>query len=71
VEDVNLMLALLLALRLIGMVLMFTGIGFLALLTAAVASRFVKEERSEEHDEVMEKLGRIEADIREIKAKLS
>jgi hypothetical protein len=49
---------------------MFTGIGFLALLTAAVASRFVKQERGEEHDEVIEKLGRIEADIQEIKAKL-
>jgi voltage-gated potassium channel len=56
--------------RLVGMVLMFTGIGFLALLTAAISSRFVKEERTEEHDELMEKLGRIEADIRAIKAKL-
>jgi hypothetical protein len=52
------------------MVLMFAGIGFLSLLTAAVASRFVKQERGAEHDELMEKLGRIEADIREVKAKL-
>lgn len=56
--------------RLIGIVLMFTGIGFLSLLTAAVASRFVKQERGEEHHELMERLGRIEADVREIKAKL-
>ena len=35
--------------RIIGMALMFVGIGFLSLLTASIASRFVKEERSEEH----------------------
>lgn len=56
--------------RLIGMVLMFAGIGFLSLLTAAIASRFVKEERSEKRDEMMEALRRLEADVREIKAKL-
>jgi voltage-gated potassium channel len=56
--------------RLIGMVLMFVGIGFLSLLTAAVASRFVKQERGEEHGEVMQALQRLEADVQEIKAKL-
>ena len=56
--------------RLIGMLLMFTGIGFLSLLTAAIASRFVKQERREERDEVMEALHRLETDVREIKAKL-
>jgi voltage-gated potassium channel len=55
--------------RLIGMLLMFTGIGFLSLLTAAIASRFVKQERSEERDELMEALHRLETDVREIKAK--
>ena len=40
--------------RLIALILMFVGIGFLSLLTAAVASRFVKQERGEEHAEVME-----------------
>jgi voltage-gated potassium channel len=35
--------------RLIGVGLMFVGIGFLSLLTAAVASRFVKQERGDEH----------------------
>lgn len=39
--------------RLIGIVLMFIGIGILSLLTAAIASRFVKDERTEEHDEMM------------------
>ena len=55
--------------RLIGMVLMFVGIGFLSLLTAAVASRFVKEERGEEHAEVMETLRQIEADVAELKSR--
>ena len=55
--------------RIIGMVLMFVGIGFLSLLTASIASRFVKEERGEEHIEVMEVLRRIEADVAELKAR--
>jgi voltage-gated potassium channel len=54
--------------RLIGMVLMFVGIGFLSLLTAAVASRFVKQERGQEHEELMETLRRIEADVAELKS---
>ena len=57
--------------RLIGMVLMFVGIGFLSLLTAAVASRFVREERSEEHEELIEALRRIEADVAELKSRAS
>jgi hypothetical protein len=56
--------------RLIGMVLMLVGIGFLSLLTASVASRFVKQERGEEHVEVMEALRRIEADVAELKSRL-
>lgn len=55
--------------RLIGMVLMFVGIGFLSLLTAAVASRFVKQERGEEHVEVMETLRQIQADVAELKSR--
>jgi voltage-gated potassium channel len=54
--------------RLIGIVLMFVGIGFLSLLTASIASRFVKQERSDEHVEMMEALRRIEADVAELKA---
>ncbi len=57
--------------RLIGMVLMFVGIAFLSLLTAAIASRFVQEERSEEHDELMETLRRIEADVADLKSRAS
>jgi len=55
--------------RLIGMVLMFVGIGFLSLLTAAVASRFVKQERGDEHEELMETLRRIEADVADLKSR--
>ncbi len=54
--------------RIIGIALMFVGIGFLSLLTASVASRFVKLERGSEHDEVMETLQRIQADVAELKA---
>jgi hypothetical protein len=47
---------------------MFVGIGFLSLLTAAVASRFVKQERGAEHHELMEALRRIEAEVAELKS---
>ena len=56
--------------RIIGMMLMFLGIGFLSLLTASIASRFVKQERGEEHIEVLEALRRIEAEVAELKARL-
>ena len=57
--------------RIIGMMLMFVGIGFLSLLTASIASRFVKEERGQEHTEVMDALRRIEADVAELKARIT
>jgi voltage-gated potassium channel len=64
--------------RLVGMVLMFTGIALLALFTAAVASRWVKQERSEEREEaeqqrneMMDTLRRIEADVAELKSRAS
>lgn len=57
--------------RIIGMMLMFIGIGFLSLLTASIASRFVKEERGEEHLEVLEVLRRLEADVAELKARVA
>ena len=47
------------------MMLMVLGIGFLSLLTASIASRFVKQERGEEHVEVLEALWRIEEEIAE------
>jgi len=54
--------------RLIGIILMFVGIGFLSLLTAAIASRFVKQERSDEHVEVMDALRQLQADMAELKS---
>jgi voltage-gated potassium channel len=56
--------------RIIGMLLMFLGIGFLSLLTASIASRFVREERGDEHVEVLEALRRIESEIAQLKARL-
>ncbi len=55
--------------RVIGIALMFVGIGFLSLLTAAIASRFVREERSAEHTELMQALLRIEADVADLKSR--
>jgi len=57
--------------RIIGMALMFVGIGFLSLLTASIASRFVKQERGTEHDEVMETLRKLQAEVAELKAYVS
>jgi voltage-gated potassium channel len=55
--------------RLIGMAVMLLGIGFLSVLTATVASQFVKEDT--DSDEVMETLRRIESDLADVKARLS
>ena len=56
--------------RLVGIVLMLVGIGFLAVLTATVSSRFVKNDRAEETNEVLEALHRLEAEVAELKARL-
>jgi voltage-gated potassium channel len=53
--------------RIIGMVLMFAGIGFLAVLTATVSSRFVKSDRAEETSEILEMLRQLKADVAELK----
>lgn len=55
--------------RLVAMVVMFTGIGFLAVLTATISSRFVKEDREGESSEIMAALHRLEADVAELKAR--
>src|SRR3954451_13810676 len=46
--------------RIIGMLLMFVGISFLSLLTAAIASRFVKQDRGSEYEEMMAVLRNIQ-----------
>jgi len=55
--------------RVVGIALMFVGISFLSLLTAAIASRFVREERSSEHTEMMDALHQIQAELAELKAR--
>jgi voltage-gated potassium channel len=55
--------------RLIAMVLMFVGIGFLSLLTASIASRFVRVDRGDEHAEVMDALRQLQADVAELKSR--
>ena len=56
--------------RIVGIVLMLAGIGFLAVLTATVASVFVKAERTEESATIIEALTRIETEVAELKARL-
>jgi Ion channel len=54
--------------RVIAMGLMLVGIGFISVLTAALATRFIQTDT--QSDEVLETLHRIEADIAELKAKV-
>lgn len=49
--------------RIVAMVVMLFGIGFLSVLTATIASRFVKTERGEETDEILAALARLEAEM--------
>jgi voltage-gated potassium channel len=57
--------------RIIAMCVMLLGIGFLAVLTATVASHFVQVDQQSESSQVLETLGRIEADVAELKAQLA
>jgi voltage-gated potassium channel len=54
--------------RIVGIVVMFVGIGFLSILTATVASRFVRTDTGS--DEILDALRRIENDVAELKATL-
>jgi voltage-gated potassium channel len=56
--------------RVVGIVLMLTGIGFLAVLTATVSSAFVKSDRQDESSSILEALQRLETEIAEIKTRL-
>lgn len=56
--------------RVVAMMLMLVGIGFISVLTATVASLFVKSDRQDEHTTVTEALARIEADLAELRARL-
>ena len=60
--------------RVIAMAVMFVGIGFLAVLTGAVAERFlstrVEEAAAETQEEVVEDVEEVVAELREIRARL-
>lgn len=56
--------------RIVAIVLMFVGIGFLAVLTATVASIFVKADRQDESSAILEALHRLEAEVAELKTRL-
>ena len=56
--------------RVIAMLLMLVGIGFISVLTATVASFFVKADRDDGQREVAETLARIEAELAELKTRL-
>jgi len=53
--------------RIIGIVVMLVGIGFLSVLTATMASLFIKTDTAS--DEMLATLRRIEADVAELKAR--
>lgn len=55
--------------RIVAMVVMLVGIGFVSVLTATVASYFVQHDKGDE--ELLETLHRLEADMAEVKAKLA
>jgi voltage-gated potassium channel len=55
--------------RLIGIAVMLVGIGFLSVLTATIASYFVKSDRSEAEVEIIERLNRIEQALQDISAR--
>ena len=57
--------------RVVGMVLMFVGIGFLAVLTATIASQFVKTDRADETSAVVASLARLEAELADLKRQLA
>jgi voltage-gated potassium channel len=49
--------------RIVAMVVMLFGIGFLSVLTAAIASRFVRTERGDETEAILTALARLEAEV--------
>jgi len=57
--------------RIVAIVVMFVGIGFLSVLTATIASFFVKTERSEESEEILAALQRVEGELADLKRRLA
>jgi voltage-gated potassium channel len=56
---------------LVAMVVMLFGIGFLSVLTATIASRFVKTERGDETDAILAALARMEGELADLKQQVS
>jgi voltage-gated potassium channel len=57
--------------QIVGIVVMLVGIGFLSVLTATVASHFVRTERSPEVQEISDALQRIERELAELRTSVS
>jgi voltage-gated potassium channel len=57
--------------RIVAMVVMLVGIGFLSVLTATIASHFVKTERGAETTGIMATLERVEAELAELRRQLA
>jgi voltage-gated potassium channel len=57
--------------RIIAMVVMLFGIGFLSVLTAAIASKFVKADRGDETEAILAALARVEGELADMKRQLS
>ena len=57
--------------RIIAMVVMLFGIGFLSVLTATVASYFVKSDRGNETEEILAALARVETELAAMKQQIA
>jgi voltage-gated potassium channel len=57
--------------RIIAMVVMLFGIGFLSVLTATVASYFVKSDRGNETQEILAALARLETELAAVKQQIA
>ena len=57
--------------QIVGIILMFVGLGFIAVLTASIAAFFVKvDEAADTERPILDALARIEAELAEVKARL-
>jgi voltage-gated potassium channel len=56
--------------RLIGILVMFVGIGFVAVLTATVASQFVKADQSGDTSKILEELNAIRTELNDLRDRL-
>lgn len=56
--------------RLIGILVMFVGIGFVAVLTATVASEFVKNDQSDDNKQILAELEGLRRELGELRASI-